>query len=108
MEGSTKFCYSLCNVGTRDIEQPLAKALYRFHTYYHIRRILKQMLTPLPGTEGFNKYNNAFDLDEVRRIGDEYGVTTKSLGIFKNEYYFERMGREARRLMSITTGLGGS
>ena len=50
------------------------------------------MLTPLPGTEGFDKYNNAFDLDEVRRIGDEYGLTTKSLGIFKNEYYFERMG----------------
>ena len=75
-----------------NIEQPLAKALYRFHTYYHIRRILKRMLTPLPGTEGFDKYNNAFDLDEVRGIGDEYGVTTKSLGIFKNEYYFERMG----------------
>ena len=50
------------------------------------------MLTPLPGTEGFDKYNNAFHLEEVRIIGDEYGVTTKSLGIFKNEYYFERMG----------------
>ena len=47
------------------------------------------LLTPLPGTEGFDKYNNAFHLEEVRRIGDEYGVTTKSLGIFKNEYYFE-------------------
>ena len=70
-------------------KQPLVKALYRFHTYYHIRRILKRMLTPLPGTEGFDKYNNAFHLEEVRRIGDEYGVTTKSLGIFKNEYYFE-------------------
>ena len=75
-----------------NIEQPLAKALYRFHTYYHIRRILKRLLTPLPGTEGFDKYNNAFHLEEVRIIGDEYGVTTKSLGIFKNEYYFERMG----------------
>ena len=50
------------------------------------------MLTPLPETEEFDKYNNTFDLEEVRRIGDEYGVTTKSLGIFKNEYYFERMG----------------
>ena len=73
-------------------KQPLVKALYRFHTYYHIRRILKRMLTPLPGEEGFDKYNNAFSLEQVRRIGDEYGVTTKSLGVYKNQYYFERMG----------------
>ena len=73
-------------------EQPLVKALYRFHAYYHIRRILKRMLTPLPGEDGFDKYNNAFSLEQVRRIGDEYGVTTKSLGIYKNEYYFDRTG----------------
>ena len=51
-------------------KQSLVKALYRFHVYYHVRRILKRMLTPLPGEEGFNKYNNAFSLEEVRRIGD--------------------------------------
>ena len=74
-------------------EQPLVKALYRFHAYYHVRRILKRMLTPLPGQEGFDKYNNAFNLEQVRRIGDEYGVSTKNLGIFKNKYYFERTGK---------------
>ena len=74
-------------------KQPLVKALYRFHAYYHIRRILKRMLTPLPGTEGFDKYNNAFSLEEVRRIRDEYGITTKNLGIFKNKYYFDRTGK---------------
>ena len=74
-------------------KQPLVKALYRFHAYYHVRRILKRMLTPLPGTEGFDKYNNAFNLEQVRRIGDEYGCSTKSLRIFKNKYYFERTGK---------------
>ena len=74
-------------------EQPLVRALYRFHTYYHVRRILKRMLTPLPGTESFDKYNNAFSLEQVRRISDEYGVSTKNLGIFKNKYYFERTGK---------------
>ena len=74
-------------------KQPLVRALYRFHTYYHIRRMLKRMLTPLPGTEGFDKYNNAFSLEQVRRIGDEYGVTTKSLGFFKNHYYFDKTGK---------------
>ena len=71
----------------------LVKALYRFHVYYHVRRILKRILTPLPGEEGFNKYNNSFSLEQVRRIGDEYGVSTKNLGIFKNEYYLDRSGK---------------
>ena len=74
-------------------KQPLVKALYRFHAYYHVRRILKRMLTPLPGQEGFDKYNNAFSLEEVRRVSDEYGVSTKALGIFKNKYYFDRSGK---------------
>ena len=74
-------------------KQPLVRALYRFHTYYHIRRILRRMLTPLPGTEGFDKYNNAFSLEQVRRIGDEYGCSTNSLGVYKNQYYFERTGK---------------
>ena len=75
-------------------KQPLVKALYRFHAYYHIRRILKRMLTPLPGTEGgFDKYNNAFNLEQVRKIGDEYGCSTKSLRIYENKYYFERTGK---------------
>ena len=73
-------------------KQPLVRALYRFHTYYHVRRILKRMLTPLPGEEGFDKYNNAFSLEQVRRIGDEYGVSTKNLNIYKNEYYFDQSG----------------
>ena len=73
-------------------EQPLVKALYRFHAYYHIRRILKRMLTPLPGEDGFDKYNNAFSLEQVRRIGDEYGCSTNSLGVYKNQYYLERTG----------------
>ena len=73
-------------------EQPLVKALYRFHAYYHVRRILKRMSVPTPSEEGFDKYNNAFSLEEVRRIGDEYGCSTKSMSIYKNEYYFDRSG----------------
>ena len=68
-------------------KQPLVKALYRFHVFYHVRRILKRMLTPLPGEEGFDKFDNAFSLEQVRRIGDEYGCSAKNLNIYKNEYY---------------------
>ena len=62
----------------------MVRSLYRFHVYYHVRRILKRMLTPLPGEEGFDKYNNAFSLEEVRRIGDEYGCSAKNLNIYRN------------------------
>ena len=51
------------------------------------------MLTPLPGEEGFDKYNNAFSLEQVRRIGDEYGCSAKNLNIYKNEYYLDRSGK---------------
>jgi len=74
-------------------KEPLVKALYRFHAYYHIRRILKRMLVPTPGEEGFDRYNNAYNLKEVRRIGDEYGCSTKSLFLYRNESYFDRTGR---------------
>ena len=70
----------------------MVRSLYRFHAYYHIRRILKKMQTPLPSGDRFDKYNNAFSLEQVRKIGDEYGCSTKSLGIYKNEYYFDRSG----------------
>ena len=41
-------------------KEPLARSLYKFHVYYHIRRILKRMLVPTPSEEGFDKYNNAY------------------------------------------------
>ena len=73
-------------------KQLLVRAVYKFHSYYHVRRILKRMLTPLPGEEGFDKYNNAFSLEQVRRIGDEYGCSTNDLAIYRNKYYFDRSG----------------
>ena len=70
----------------------MVRSLYRFHAYYHIRRILRRMKTPLPSEDGFDKYNNAFSLEQVKKIGDEYGCSTKNLGIYKNKYYFDRSG----------------
>ena len=48
------------------------------------------MNTPLPSEDGFDKYKNAFSLEQVKKNGDEYGCSTKNLGIYKNEYYFDR------------------
>ena len=55
-----------------------------------------RMKTPLPIEDGFDKYNNAFFLEKVKKIRDEYGCSTKNLGIYKNEYYFDRSGVESQ------------
>ena len=73
-------------------KQPMIRSLYRFHAYYHIRRILKRIGAPLPSEHGFDKYNNDYDLAQVNKIGDEYGSSTKSLFLYRNDTYFERTG----------------
>ena len=49
------------------------------------------MLTPLPGEEGFDKYNNAFSLEQVRRIGDEYGCKHEEPGDFQKRVLFRSL-----------------
>jgi len=73
-------------------KQPLVRVLYRFHVYYHIRRILRRMLVPTPSEDGFDKYNNTYSLENVLRVGDEYGCSTRNLGIYRNDFYFDRSG----------------
>ena len=75
-----------------DAKRPLVRALYRFHTYYHVRRILSRIRVPTPSQEGFDKYKNAFSLEEVRRVGNEYGCGTENLSIYRNQYYFDQSG----------------
>ena len=50
------FCASsACGVSAEHLigKEPMVRSMYRFHVYYHIRRILKIMETPLP-------YENSF------------------------------------------------
>ena len=52
-----------------DAERPLVRALYRFHTYYHVRRILSRIRVPTPSQEGFD--NNGITTPSLwRRLGE--------------------------------------
>ena len=51
-------------------KMPMVRSVYRFHAYYHIRRVLKRMMVPLPSEDGFDKYSNSFNLAEINRIGE--------------------------------------
>ena len=39
-------------------KEPMMRSIYRFHVYYHVRRILKKLEIPLPYENSFNQCNN--------------------------------------------------
>ena len=52
---------SACGVSSEHLnyaKHPMVRALYRFHMYYHVRRVLKRLQVPLPDESSFNAYDN--------------------------------------------------
>ena len=48
---------SACRVSSAHVnytKHPMIRLVYRFHVYYHMRRILKRLQTPLPHETSFN------------------------------------------------------
>ena len=40
-------------------KHPMIRAVYRFHVYYHVRRVLKRLQVPLPHETSFNTADNS-------------------------------------------------
>ena len=75
------FCASsTCGVSVEHLnaKEPMIRSVYRFHVYYHIRRILNRLKTPLPYENSFNKYNNPYDHEMLEKICVEYGVSDEN------------------------------
>ena len=54
---------SACGVSSAHLnytKHPMIRAVYRFHVYYHVRRVLKRLQTPLPHETGFNAADNRY------------------------------------------------
>ena len=67
------FCASSASgvsVEHMNAKKPIIRSIYRFHVYYHIRRISKIIEIPLPSENSFNQYNH----EKFRKICGEYGV----------------------------------
>ena len=67
---------SACGVSSAHLnyfKYPMIRSVYRFHVYYHVRRILKRLQTPLPHETSFkvadNPYTESEFLKFVRIIG---------------------------------------
>ena len=84
------FCASsACGVSVEHLnaKEPMIRSIYRFHVYYHIRRILKILEIPLPYENSFNHYNNPYNHEKFIGICSEYGVSN-DLTKWRNQKYF--------------------
>ena len=84
------FCASsACGVSVEHLNanEPMIRSIYRFHVYYHIRRILKILEIPLPYENSFNQYNNPYNHEKYIHICSEYGVSN-DLTKWRNQKYF--------------------
>ena len=84
------FCASsACGVSVEHLnaKEPMIRSIYRFHVYYHIRRILKILEIPLPYENSFNQYNNPYNHEKFIGICSEYGVSN-NLTKWRNQRYF--------------------
>ena len=84
------FCASsACGVSFEHLnaKKPMIRSIYRFHVYYHIRRILKILEIPLPYENSFNQYNNPYNHEKFIGICSEYGVSN-DLTKWRNQKYF--------------------
>ena len=84
------FCASsACGVSVEHLnaKEAMIRSIYRFHVYYHIRRILKILEIPLPYENSFNQYNNPYNHEKFIGICSEYGVSN-DLTKWRNQKYF--------------------
>ena len=84
------FCASsACGVSVEHLNanEPMIRSIYRFHVYYHKRRILKILEIPLPYENSFNQYNNPYNHEKFIGICSEYGVSN-DLTKWRNQKYF--------------------
>ena len=59
-------------------KNPMIRSFYRFHVYYQIRRILREMGCPLPFSDMWKPLNNNIDKMEYEKICNEFGINTNS------------------------------
>ena len=66
----------------------MIRSVYRFHIYYHVRRILKKLQVPLPHETGFNAADNPYTESEFLKICEDYGVPNDPLRYRDEKFYW--------------------
>ena len=86
------FCASsACGVSLAHLnytKHPMIRSVYHFHVYYHMRRILKKLQTPLPHETGFNAADNPYTESEFLQICEDYGVPNDPMRYRDEKFYW--------------------
>ena len=79
------------NYAKQDVKHPtsspMIRAVYRFHMYYHVRRVLKRLQTPLPHGPSFNAADNPYMSSEFFKICKDYRVPNDPMR-YRNEKFY--------------------
>ena len=67
----------------------MIRAVYRFHVYYHVRRILKRLQKVLlPHGPGFNTADNPYTESEFFKICEDYRVPNNPMRCRDEKFYW--------------------
>ena len=69
-------------------KHPMIRSVYRFHVYYHVRRVLKRLQVPLPHETGFNAADNPYTESEFLKICEDYGVPNDPMRYRDEKFYW--------------------
>ena len=82
---------SACGVGSSHLNykaHPMIRSVYRFHVYYHMRRVLKRLQVPLPHETGFNTADNPYNELEFFKICEDYRVPNDLMKYQAERFYW--------------------
>ena len=82
---------SACGVSSADLnytKHPMIRAVYHFHMYYHVRRVLKRLQVPLPHETGFYTAHNPYTESEILKICKDYRVPNDPMKYRDEKFYW--------------------
>ena len=86
------FCASsACRVSSAHLnytKHPMIRSVYRFHVYYHVRRVLKRLQVPLPHETGFNAADYPYPESEFFKICEDYRVPNDPMRYRDEKFYW--------------------
>ena len=82
---------SACGVSSEHLnytKHPMIRAVYHFHVYYQVRRVLKRLQVPLPHESSFNASDNPYTSSEFFNICEDYRVPNDPMRYRDEKFYW--------------------
>ena len=82
---------SACGVSSAHLnysKHPMIRAVYRFHVYYHVRRVLKRLQVPLPDESGFNTADNPYTESDFLKFVRITEVPNDPMKYWNKKFYW--------------------